>query len=444
MEPRIQYAKTKDGVSIAYSVTGAGFPLVHMGWGIYGHLEMELRIPEYRDWYQGLARKHKLIRYDSRGTGLSERDVSDYSLDGRVHDVTAVVDHLGLERFGLVGTEAGLAVTYAARNPERVSHLVLWSPVLRSSDYESRRTMAVRSFAGQAWNAYAETAAEWYGISAPESRKLLTEMIRDASPDTYRLVFAEEWDVTTLLSTLRCKTLVLHRRGNPYLKPETVQRVASSIPGTQLVMFEGSEWWPGAGDVGAVLEAIDDFLSEGEEEAASTPAPGGLVTILFTDMQSSTALTQQLGDAAAQEVRRAHNEIVRAALSHNGGSEIKHTGDGIMASFSTASSVIECAIAIQRGVAEYNVGAHGRAPLGIYIGLNAGEPIAEEGDLFGTSINLASRICDHAEAGQILAANVVRELAAGKQFLFADLGETELRGFEDAVKLWELKWEAEA
>ena len=174
--------------------------------------------------------------------------------------------------------------------------------------------------------------------------------------------------------------------------------------------------------------------------AGVTPAPSGPLTILFTDMEGSTTLADRLGDAAAQEVRRAHNEIVRAALAANGGNEIKHTGDGIMASFGIASAALQAAIAIQRGVAQHKE-AHPDSPLGVYIGLNAGEPIAEDDDLFGTSINLAARICDHAQPGQIVAANVVRELAAGKQFLFADLGETELRGFEDPVKLWELRWQ---
>jgi adenylate cyclase len=172
--------------------------------------------------------------------------------------------------------------------------------------------------------------------------------------------------------------------------------------------------------------------------ALASPA-SGLLTILFTDMEGSTTLADRLGDAAAQEVRRAHNDIVRSALDANAGSEIKHTGDGIMASFSTASSALDAAIAIQRGVASHKE-EQPDSPLGVYVGLNAGEPIAEDDDLFGTSINLAARICDHAEAGQIVAANVVRELAAGKDFLFADLGETELRGFEDPVKLWELRW----
>ena len=175
------------------------------------------------------------------------------------------------------------------------------------------------------------------------------------------------------------------------------------------------------------------------------PEVTGFATILFTDIEGSTTLADRHGDAAAQEVRRAHNEIVRSALSANGGSEVKHTGDGIMASFAIASGALDCAIAIQRGVAAQKE-EHPESLLGVYIGLNAGEPIAEgdpEGriDLFGTSVDLAARLVDHAEPGQIIASDVVRQLAAGKDFLFADLGETELRGFEDLVKLWELRWQ---
>ena len=153
-------------------------------------------------------------------------------------------------------------------------------------------------------------------------------------------------------------------------------------------------------------------------------------------MEGSTALTQRLGDAAAQEIRHVHNDIVRAALASNSGSEVKHTGDGIMSSFPAASLALDCAIAIQRGIAAHK----DQHPDSLLVGLNAGEPISEEEDLFGTSVDLAARICDHAQPGQILASNLIRELVAGKGFLFSDIGETELRGFEDPVKLWEVRW----
>ncbi|MCH7579981.1 MAG: adenylate/guanylate cyclase domain-containing protein [Chloroflexi bacterium] len=228
------------------------------------------------------------------------------------------------------------------------------------------------------------------------------------------------------------------------------QAIAAGIPNAQFIPLEGEVHAYMLGQTEPILTAIDEFLNAevpSQRAVASAQPSSDVLTILFTDMEGSTTLADRLGDAVAQEVRRAHNDIVRSALAANGGNEIKHTGDGIMASFATASSALDAAIAIQRGVAEHKQ-EHPDSPLGVYIGLNAGEPIAEEDpdgrvDLFGTSVNLAARICDHAEAGQILAANVVRELAAGKQFLFADLGETELRGFEDPVKLWELRWQPE-
>lgn len=132
---------------------------------------------------------------------------------------------------------------------------------------------------------------------------------------------------------------------------------------------------------------------------------------------------------------RTHNAIVRDALQAHGGLQIKHTGDGIMASFPTASGALECAVAIQRAVAERD-----DPNLHVHIGLNAGEPVAEESDLFGTAVQLARRICDQAQGGQILVSNVVRELAAGKGFLFANSGDVVLKGFEDPVRLYEVRW----
>ncbi len=159
-----------------------------------------------------------------------------------------------------------------------------------------------------------------------------------------------------------------------------------------------------------------------------------MVTILFTDMEGSNSLTQRLGDAAAQDILRTHNSIVRDALTAHSGTEIKHTGDGIMASFTSASAALEAAVAIQKGLADHNE-ANSDAAIRVRIGLNAGEPVAEDEDLFGTAVQLAARVCDKAEPGQILASNVVQELAAGKGFDFADKGEASLKGFEKTVCL---------
>ncbi len=142
---------------------------------------------------------------------------------------------------------------------------------------------------------------------------------------------------------------------------------------------------------------------------------------------------------------RAHNTVVRDALHLNDGSEIKHTGDGIMASFPSASGALECALAIQQ---EFEANSRDPRPatpdpIRVRIGLNAGEPVVEDEDLFGTAVQLARRICDYGEPGQILASNVVRELAAGKGFLFADIGEVIPKGFEEPVRLYEVRWREE-
>ncbi len=161
-------------------------------------------------------------------------------------------------------------------------------------------------------------------------------------------------------------------------------------------------------------------------------------TILFTDVEGSTALTDRLGDAAARELLREHERMVREALKAHGGSEVKTMGDGFMASFSSATKALECAIAMQRAFAGQNESAE--EPIKVRIGLNAGEPIAEDEDLFGTAVNLAARIAAKAEGGEILTSDTVRGLVAGKKFLFSDRGETAMRGFEDPVRLYELRW----
>lgn len=166
-----------------------------------------------------------------------------------------------------------------------------------------------------------------------------------------------------------------------------------------------------------------------------------IVTVLFTDVESSTATRRQLGDTRAQDIVRAHNAIVREALRQSGGREVKQTGDGIMAAFSAVSNALNCAVEIQRAIAAH-AAAHPELPFRAYIGLNAGEPIAEEEDLFGTCVDLAARICAQATPGQILVSDVVRQLAEGKGFSFSDQGEADLRGFEDPCRVYEVQWRA--
>ena len=168
----------------------------------------------------------------------------------------------------------------------------------------------------------------------------------------------------------------------------------------------------------------------------------GPVTVMFTDMVGSTALTQSKGDAVAQQVVRAHNRITRDALTDCAGKEIKHTGDGIMASFSSTSSGVEAAIKIQRGVVVHNK-TNPDLPVHIKIGINAGEPIAEDDDLFGTTVQLAARITDKAQSEEIFVSEIVRGICAGKSLKFTSRGGYDMKGFGEPINLYEVVWRQE-
>jgi len=449
MTPQVRYTKASDGAHIAFWKDGEGSPIVQMPSTPLTHVQMEWEEPACRRWFERLmASGHTLVRYDARGFGLSDRDVADYSLEAQMRDLDSVVDALKLERFAIFssGDMGMVAVAWAARHPERVSHLVLWcSWASRARVSGTSQTKSLRALLDQDWVVYTETAANVaLGWSAGAAARRYAAFYRDcASPEVLRLSVPAlyEWDVTDLLPQVKCPTLVMLRRGLPNWEVEAARELALGLPDSRLVLLEGRSPMWFTEDTTAVLGAIAEFLGDGASAARDVEkaADQASVTILFTDMEGSTALTQRLGDAAAQKVVHAHNHIVREALTAHGGTEIKHTGDGLMVSFPSATRAVECAVAIQQQLAAYTE-KHPDVTLRVRVGLNAGEPVAEAGDYFGTAVQLAARICQMAEPGQILVSGVVRDLTAGKRFLFADHGETAPRGFEDAVHLYEVRW----
>jgi class 3 adenylate cyclase len=444
MEPRIQYAKTADGVSIAFWTLGERMPFVHMPTIPFSHIRTEWQVSEVRQYYERLAQNVKLVRYDGRGTGLSEREVADVSLHAHVLDLEAVVDRLDLERFAVLAVQhAGPpAIAYTALHPERVSHLVLWASFARASDLlRSPRAQGLWALAKKDWELFTETAAQvMFGWSAGEPARQYAAFMREGvTQKVARVLLSSETDVTALLPRVKVPTLVVQRRRLAFPELSVARDLASRIPDARLVILEGASY-----DMEAWLEVIDEFLGEGEKTGAGAepPAAGAFRTVVFTDVEGSTSLTQRLGDEKGRAVLREHERITREALLAHGGTEVKTMGDGFMASFSSATRALECAIAMQRAFAEHNESAE--EPIRVRIGLNAGEPIAEEEDLFGTAVILAARIAAKAEGGEILASDVVRQLVAGKGFLFADRGETVVRGFEDPVRLYEVRWREEA
>jgi class 3 adenylate cyclase len=246
-----------------------------------------------------------------------------------------------------------------------------------------------------------------------------------------------QWNVEADAASMSTPTLLIHMLNNANFNIASTRRVASLIKDSRVAFVDSAA----EGLLLAQRFFEGDIPDSTEPALAPTAAPpegGTFRTILFTDVEGSTALTERLGDARARDLLREHERLIRAALSEHGGSEVKTMGDGFMAFFTSASKALDCAIAIQSAFAKRNDSAD--EPIRVRVGLNAGEPISENGDLFGTAVNEAARITSIAEGGEILVANVVRELTKGKNFLFADRGETSLRGFEDPVRVYEVRW----
>jgi class 3 adenylate cyclase len=390
----------------------------------------------------------RYVRYDSRGFGLSTRDVSEFSLDTYVRDLETIVDTLGLERFVLMaGSSLGPpAIRYSVDHPNRVTHLILHDTAARIRDLWSRRVQSMHPMLTAAPDIYFQTLADFtYGRGTAEAEEFARYLAQTCEPHVGRqaLDAGYRFDVTAILSQLKARTLVIH--GSTNITPiQAATALAAGIAGSELAMLS----LPTVKDLSARLwEEVRRFLaSDGTLPAVAVPAHalpgassetvGGVRTVLFTDLVGHTEMMRRLGDERGREVLREHERITRDLLKQHGGAEVKTMGDGFMASFGSVTRAMDCAIALQRAFA-----AHEGEPLAVRVGLNAGEPIEEDGDLFGATVIMASRIAAKADAGEILIPEPLRHLLTGKAYIYVDRGETMLKGFEDAVRLYEVRWQ---
>ena len=443
----VRYCTTEDGVRIAYSVEGSGPPLVICPYFLES-FALEHPIPAWLKMLEDIGEGRQVLRYDARGTGLSQRDDVDISLEGRVRDLSAVVAAAGLERFDLLGwlTSGVVAIEFAARYPEMVQRLVLYAAFATDDDAmprENRSGMA--ALCRSNWTIGSQTIVD---LSLREVEPALAVGLAKAlrqstSGDFVARRLEAYYDVTDSLPLVKAPTLVLHRMNDTLVPFSASQKLASGIPNARLAPLPGSNNYPALEDVDSVVDAILSFLDEGAEPtdepaAAATAAPGGFRAVLFTDVVGHTEMMRRLGDERGRQVLREHEQVTRDVLREHGGAEVKTMGDGFMASFTSVVKGVECAVALQRAFEERNASAE--EPVNVRVGLNAGEPIEEDGDLFGETVILAARIAAQAEGGEVLASMAVRELCAGKGFPFADRGEKALRGFEEPVRLFEVGW----
>jgi class 3 adenylate cyclase len=453
MEPQIQYCTTADGVSIAYYVMGEGSPLVVTS----ALLWSDLRIQHFEEYHRsssgkGLGRGLQLIRYDARGAGLSDRYPLDFSMDARLLDIEAVVERLKLTRFALFGVNNGAptAIAYAAGHPERVSHLILGGAYARGRDHRevSRDFDSMRERADEQWEHYTLAVANAnLDFNDSEAAQKLAALYRESmTPESLRAFYdtQESIDVTELLPQVASPTLVVYRAGAGHpARLAWSRELASKIPDARFVVTgQTATLWSQE-----ETRIIEDFLEVSEEapspdRSGAPPSHGRKAsasrTILYTDIEGNTGMLQRLGDDAWRAVLRDHERITRDLLRAHRGTEVKTLGDGFMASFDSATSAVECAIDLQRTFATRNHTA--AETMLVRVGLNAGEPIEEDDDLFGTAVTMAARIMGEGAGGEILVSGVVRELVAGKGFTFADRGEFVPKGFDDPVRLYDVRW----
>jgi class 3 adenylate cyclase len=413
------------------------------------HLQIGWEGPNIAEQYRSLAESFTVVWYDRWGMGLSERKRDHWTLDAEAQTLGQLVDHLGLEKAAIWGISGGgpACIKYAAENPSRVSHIILYATYSLRPDVDAAWLAGFEEFVRGTWQMGAGALAEVIVPNSPaEVKSWFLRLCREGAD-------GESWANTVdleLLADVRADarrvaapTLVLHRRDDPGNPFESGIELASEIPGARFLPLEGDEHMWFLGDPDPIVQAIKSFAGAEAPRAvaASTDGSPSLQTILFSDLEGHTAMMSRLGDARGRELLREHERLTRDALRAHGGREIKAMGDGFIATFGSAQRALECAIALQRAISDPLCALAGEE-VGVRVGINAGEPIAEDGDLFGASVIAAARIAASAKGGQVLASDVVRQLVTGKGFLFSDTGEHDLKGLEDPVRLWELRWQS--
>ncbi len=436
MEPQVRFCTTPEGVRIAYSSIGQGPPLVIAN-GCWLSMAHELDDRHGGGFYRALSQHHTLVYYDRRGTGLSDRKRTDFTLEPDVRDLEALADHLECQNFALFGNCAlgFAAIAYAARHPERLSHLVLYAawahgPSLTRDDIKTTFLTMARSHWGLASRTIAdmllpEAEGETVERVAQEMRESCDS---EVGANFLEMIYTE--DVTSLLPQVKVPTLVMNRQEDRGVPFRMARELASGLPNARLVPLEGKIYMLWYGDTRPVLEAVQRFLQE-ETQGQPAPLPSGTAIILFADIADSTGLTERLGDAAFRVKARELDGALRAAIRERGGAAIegKLLGDGVLAVFTSAREGIGAALACGE--------AGAGAGLPLHLGIHAGDVIREEGNVYGGAVNIASRVAGLSAPGEVLVSETVRSLARTSAGVgFEDRGEQELKGVGEPVRVW--------
>ena len=433
--PEVHYAKS-GAVNIAYSVIGQGAGDLVLVPGFISHLEIDWEEPRHARFLQRLASFSRLIMFDKRGTGLSDRPGGLPDLETRMDDVRAVMDAAGSERAALFGYSEGgpMACLFAATYPHRTTALVLYGTYARRRDPDGDYPWA------PTWDErqrYAEEVErEWgresdLGTMAPGADAALTRWWRAraraaASPGAARdlILMNSQIDVRNVLPAIGVPTLVIHRSGDRDSRPEEGHYVAEHIPGARFVELAGEAHAPFI-DGDQILDEVETFLTGREP----VPEPDRvLATVLFTDIVGSTAKAAELGDARWRELLGQHHALIRRQLERFQGYELDTAGDGFFARFDGPARAVRCAYSITGAVRDLG--------LEIRAGLHTGECEVMNGKVGGIAVHIGARVAKEAAPSEVLVSNTVKDLVAGSGIVFRDRGAAELKGVPGEFRLF--------
>jgi pimeloyl-ACP methyl ester carboxylesterase len=429
MEVETHYADS-NGVSIAYQVHGDGPVDLVLVPGFVSQVELLSEEPSTARFFRRLASFSRMVVFDKRGQGLSDRPGRPPTLEESMDDLRAVIEAAGLERPAVFGISEGgpMSALLAATYPNEVSSLILFGTfarMLEAPDFPHGIPEAALDRWGEV------VRRDWGGavaldVWAPgrvgdrEFERWWARLLRQGTSPAGAIALMDlyrEMDVRSILPTIDVPTLVLHRGGDRMVPVAQGRYLAETIPGARFVELPGDDHLPFAGDLDVVVDEVEEFLVGSRGAAESERA---LATILFTDIVGSTEKAAELGDRGWRQLLERHDAAVRRQLSLHRGREVKTMGDGFLATFDGPARAIRCASAVREEVE--GLGIEVRA------GIHTGEVELIGEDVGGMAVNIGARIGALAGAGEVLVSSTVRELVVGSGLEFADRGVQTLKG----------------
>jgi pimeloyl-ACP methyl ester carboxylesterase len=431
MQPTTRYAKSGE-IHIAYQVFGEGPDLV-MAPGFVSHIENYWDDPRFARWLSRLGSFCRVVLFDKRGTGLSDRVLNLPTMDERMDDVRAVMDAVKIERAHQFGISEGgsLAALFAATHPERSASLTLYGAFARFCHWipDDEGFDALTNYIDERWGSgeslphFAPTKANdaairrWWGKferlgASPSAAIALMRMNR-------------EINLSGILHSIKVPTLVIHLTGDTLVSVEGGRELAAGIPGSRLVEIPGIDHLPWLDEGGRILDELEAFVTGTH---SGTDVDRVLATVVFTDIVDSTRRLDAKGDSAWRDLVEAHDKTVRRELSRFRGREVKSLGDGFLATFDGPARAIHCASAIRDSLHLLDIP--------VRIGVHTGEVELAQEDLRGIAVHIASRVANIGGADDILVSRTVKDLVAGSGIKFEEHGTHALRGIPEAWQIY--------